>query len=410
MTIYSHVPTAIPIRIYVSRCALCLLTLLALSCPALHSQPRPGFDKLSQEADAARDANHLDEAVGLYQQALALRPDWKEGWWSLGTIEYDRSQYAEAKRALEKVVAQDPESGTARLMLGLSEFELGEDEAALREIERAKTQQLTRDPQMLNVMFFDEGVLLRRSGKFEASANVLEDLCAQQAEDPEIVRELGMLSLRLRDKAYPAPSTPMAEVVGRLGEARCRVGKNQFDAARQIAQTVAAQFPQVPNVHYAYGRILLDSQDPTAAVKEFELEIANQPNDVYSRLEIAAARYRVDSAAGIPYAEDAVRLNPRLPFGHYMLGLLLLDAGQYQNSVPQLELAKASFPDDPRVYFALANAYTHVGRRDDAATARAEFRRLTELQGKHPRTRDYGVGVPSAPLGGSTAPSSSRPQ
>lgn len=324
-----------------------------------------------------------------------MRPNWKEGWWSLGTIQYDRSQYAEAKHALQKVVAQDPNSGTARLMLGLSEFELGEDDAALREIEQAKKQPLTRDQQMLNVMFFDEGVLLRRAGKFEAAADVLQDLCAAQPDNAEIVRELGMLALRLRDKTYPAEQTQTGEAVQRLGEARCKIAGKQFDAARQIAEAAATQFPKQMNVHYAYGRVLLDSHDPADAVKQFEQEIANQPNDVYSRLEIAAVRYRVDSAAGVPYAEDAVRLDPKQPFAHYLLGLLLLDTGKYRDSVPQLEIARLSFRDDPRVYFALASAYSHVGRSSDAARARAEFLRLTKTQSEHPRARDYGVGVPS---------------
>jgi len=394
-------------RSYSARCTLRLLVLLTLASPlTLRSQSRSAFNTIAQKADAARDENHLDEAVSLYRQALALHPGWKEGWWSLGTIQYDRSQYAEAKQALRKVVAQDPESGTARLMLGLSEFELGEDDAALREIEQAKRQTLTRDPQMLNVMFFDEGVLLRRAGKFEAAADVLQDMCARQPDSAEIVRELGMLALRMRDKSYPAQETQAGQAVQRLGEARCRIAQKQFDAARRIAQAVATQFPQQPNVHYAYGRVLLESHDPADALSQFTEELANQPKDVYSRLEIAAIRYRIDSAAGIPYAEDAVRLDPRLPFAHYLLGLLLVDVGDYTRSLPELETARSSFPDDPRVYFALANAYTHVGRRDDAARARAEFLRLTKAQNEHPRSRDYGVGALSTSSSGAAATSS----
>ncbi|MHB1698832.1 MAG: tetratricopeptide repeat protein [Acidobacteriaceae bacterium] len=364
---------------------------------ALHSraQSRPTFDALAHKAEAARDANRLDEAVGLYQRALALRPSWKEGWWSLGTIQYDRNHYAEAKRALRKVVAQDPESGTARLMLGLSEFELGEDDAALREFELAKKQSLAPDTQMLDVMFFHEGVLLRRARKFEAAAQVLQDLCARNPSDGEIVRELGMVALRIPDKLYPAPTTSTGEAAQRLGEARCRIAQKQFEAAQQIAKDVAAQFPQEPNVHYAYGRVLLDSNDPTAAIGSFEEEIKNQPNDVFSRLEIAAAEYRMDSAAGIPYAEAAVRLDPRVPIGHYLLGLLLVDVGQYETAVPQLEIARETFSDDSRVYFALAKAYTHVGRSDDAAQARKRFLQLSQEQAAHPRTHDYGVGEPS---------------
>ena len=384
-------PLSIKSRSCLANSTLCLAVLFALFLPSLHlsAQARSKFDTLRAQAEAARDANRLDEAVGLYQRALAVRPAWKEGWWSLGTLQYDRSRYAEAKRALQKVVTQDPESGTARLMLGLSEFELGEDGAALHEIERAKKQTLTHDPQMLDVMFFHEGVLLRRSSQFEAAAQVLQDLCARNPTDSEVVRELGMVALRLPDKLYPAIDSSTGGVVLPLGEARCRIAQKKFDAAQQLAKAAVAQFPQERNVHYAYGRVLLDCNDPLDAVSAFEEEIRNQPNDVFSRLEIAAAQYRTNSAAGIPYAEEAVRLNPRVPIGHYLLGLLLVDVGQYEDAVPQLEIASASFTEDSKVYFALAKAYAHVGRREDAARSRERFLRLAEVQDEHPRSHDH---------------------
>src|SRR5688572_16277707 len=55
-----------------------------------------GFTTLSARADAAREAGRLDEAVALYRKALALRPAWKEGWWSLGTILYEQDAHKDA--------------------------------------------------------------------------------------------------------------------------------------------------------------------------------------------------------------------------------------------------------------------------------------------------------------------------
>jgi len=67
-----------------------------------------------------------------------------------------------------------------------------------------------------------------------------------------------------------------------------------------------------------------------AAVTAFQEEIAKSPQSVPARLQIAAARYRTDSAAGLPYAREAAKLQPQLPFGHYLLGLLLLDTGDFR--------------------------------------------------------------------------------
>src|SRR5215467_14324094 len=50
------------------------------------------FEQLTDRAKAASERNQLDEAAHLYRRALAFRPRWAEGWWALGTIEYDQDQ------------------------------------------------------------------------------------------------------------------------------------------------------------------------------------------------------------------------------------------------------------------------------------------------------------------------------
>src|SRR5690348_5482314 len=82
---------------------------LLLLCvgPLFAQQPRTGirqFPELAAGANAARSANRLDHAAALYQQALALRPDWAQGWWYLGTIDYDENAYAQAAHAFQRLI------------------------------------------------------------------------------------------------------------------------------------------------------------------------------------------------------------------------------------------------------------------------------------------------------------------
>lgn len=344
--------------------------------------PRQDFAHLAAEADAARTSDRLAEAARLYQQALAMRPTWQKGWWSLGTVEYDRSQYAKSARAFQKLISLQPKisDGTPYVMLGLCEFELGEDGLALENLEKGKSLGMAVDTQLRDVMRFHEGVLLQRMGKFESAREVLSGLCADGVETKELVDELGLVALQRRDKSPPAEGSAAAYVVTHVGEATCMAAQNKFDLARQAYASVVQQYPDFANIHYAYGRLLLDAHDPAAAKQQFQLEIQNQPADVIARLQIAAASYRIDSASGLPYAEQAVKLDPHYPFGHYMLGLLLLDTGNYSAAIPQLEIARRDFPNEAQVYFALGSAYAHVGRKSDAARARAVF---TQLQ-QHP--------------------------
>jgi predicted Zn-dependent protease len=151
-----------------------------------------------------------------------------------------------------------------------------------------------------------------------------------------------------------------------------------------------------PNVHYAYGRFLLVTEDLENAVLQFLTEIEKNPGHVRARMQIAAARYRIDSAAGIPFAKQVVELAPDYPFGHYLLGLLYFDTGDVTRAIPELEAAARMVPHESQFHFALGNAYARVGRKEDAARARAAFVRL--------RGKDDSTSTPRVDLDAATGP------
>lgn len=364
---------------------LCLALLCSLLASAQHSPPAgasSNFAALSTQADAARDANRLDDAVVLYKKALALRPGWAEGWWSLGTIQYDQNSYAAATAAFQKTVALAPRNGTAFVMLGLSEFELGRDVPALKHLEKGSALGLSSDPQFQHVVIYHEGVLLQRAGKFESAQELLQQLCLQGVESDEVSTALGLTLLRMRSQTAPPRGSAPADIVARVGHAACLSGQRKFDDARRQLQAVVTQYPAYPGIHYAFGLVLLEASDNAGAIAEFKAEIANYPQDVVSHLEIAAADYKLDSAAGLPFAEEAVKLAPREPFAHYLLGLLLLDTDDYLGAIPELEIAQQAFPHDTRIYLALGSAYSRAGRKQDAARERATFERFTREEKK----------------------------
>ena len=55
--------------------------------------------------------NRIEDAIGLYRQAVKLRPSWAEGWWFLGELLYDQNQYPEARDALRRLIALDQQVG-----------------------------------------------------------------------------------------------------------------------------------------------------------------------------------------------------------------------------------------------------------------------------------------------------------
>jgi tetratricopeptide (TPR) repeat protein len=375
--------------------SLLLAAISASSLPAQIPMPSSGdFATLSAQAEQASQQNRLDDAVTLYRKALALRPSWPEGWWALGTLHYDRNAYKEAAAAFQRVVALQPKSGSPRVMLGLCQFELGEDDAALKNIQEGRSLGINPDPQFQRVMLYHQGILLLRKGRFESAGEVLSDLAKQGVKNDDADLALGMVVLRILPKDLPVADTPGREVVLRAGKAECLAAQKKFEDATQAYHALVNDFPDFPNVHYAFGRFLLETHEVDAAVAAFQQEIASSPQSVPARLQIAAARYRVDSAAGLPYAREAVKLQPHLPFGHYLLGLLLLDTGDFERAIAELETARKGLPSEAGVYFALGNAYARVGRKVEAAEARETFKRLDKAS--RPESSETIYGSPSA--------------
>ena len=351
-----------------------LLLITALG-RAQSSASQTGFDTLAKRAAEASSRNHLDEAVSLYKSALALRPDWAEGWSSVGRIEYERRNYGAAKEAFGRLLQVSPNDGNASVLLSLCEFELKQDEKALQHLERGK-QLGVSDPNLRFAAAYHEGLLFLRAGSFKAAQVSLSSLCHAGMQSAEVLENVGLAYLRISPKDSLPTGTPgMAQ---RVGHAACLAARKQFDDAREECRALEQEHPEYPYIHYAVGRFWADMDDVPAAVAEFQQELKNQPNDINSRLEIAAAEYKLDSAAGLPYAEEAVKLNPLVPSAHYLLGLLYLDTDNYRKAIPELEIARRALPQDAKICFALGSAYARAGRKQDAARARAAFAELNK--------------------------------
>src|SRR5262249_23573915 len=92
-------------------CVGFLLAFGMLSAPDnTAAQPRPSdtFNRLSRMAQKASAENRLDDASRLYKKALAIRPTWADGWWSLGTLEYDQNHYTKAGGDFKQVIKLQP--------------------------------------------------------------------------------------------------------------------------------------------------------------------------------------------------------------------------------------------------------------------------------------------------------------
>lgn len=333
---------------------------------------------LAAEAEEARLAGRGAEAIGLYRKALHAQPAWAEGWWHLGILLYEADRCAEAATAFQQATSLNPGAGTAWVMLGLCEFRLGRHGDALAHIRQGRTLGASADAQFKAVMLYHEGLLQLGKAEFERAQEPLDELSADGVEDDELLVALGMAVLRVLPSELPAGPSDLRELLRRAGRAQQLAARKQFADAEREYQRLALDALDRRNVHYALGRHYVAARQPDKAVAAFEREIAHSPGHVPARLSIAAIKAETDHPVALKYAEEAVRLNPRIPLGHYLLGRLLLRTDDIERAIAELETAERDVRDDPGLYYALGRAYARAGRTADAERARATFLRLSK--------------------------------
>ncbi len=357
----------------------------------LSPQQQTAFNKLVQQARAAREGGRLDEAIRSYAQALQLNPQWKEGWWYVGSILYDRDRYGEAREALRNLLGLDDKNGSAWALMGLCEFQLRNYDQALADIQNARMLgNMLPNKEFVNVARYHAGILMTRSGQFELGYEALRDFAREGNESPSVIEALGLNVLRM--PFLPAEAPPdRRELILLAGRAAYYQAARRVEAAERAFKELLSRYPDVPNVHYAYGVYLLIDA-PDAALGEFRRELQISPTNVPAMLQIAFEYIkRNDFENARPYAQKAVDTAPTLFATHNALGRVLLELGKVDEAIKELEVGTKMAPDSPEMRFALARAYARAGRKEDAARERAAFLEL-DKQKRTERSGPQSVG------------------
>jgi len=363
--------------------------------PAAKTAEPAGFAAIVKEATAARDANDLDKAVVLYKRALALKPDWTEGWWGLGTACYDLDHYADANDAFRRVLAKDDSDGITWVFKGLTSFKLKRYDEALSELTQARRRGVTANREISETARYHTALLLTRNEDYEQALAVLSDFGLEGNDSPRIIEAMGLATLRMPILPDDLPGT-RRELVMMAGRAQYFMAARLLQASQNAFETLVTRYPDTPNVNYAYG-VMLAGEQPEQAIDRFKRELKVSPTNVLAKIQIAFAYIkRSDFTEAKPWAEQAVQEAPTQFIAHNALGQVLLATGDVEGAVRSLENAVKLAPDSPAMHFALARAYRAANRGADADREQAEFTRLDRLI-RQQRTGENSVGGMAPP-------------
>ena len=346
------------------------------------------FKKLAARATEARGQNRLQEAADLYAKALRLNPRWAEGWWYLGTLDYDANNYGDGVKAFRNLVELDRQNAPALALLGLCEFETHDYGNAFVHLQMARTKGLGDNSELWHVVEYHSALLDILHGEFEAANTLLTDLVRHVVLSQNVKMALGLTLLRvplLPDQIDPTKDALISDA-GNAGEL---LALNDYDEADTAFQQLVRDFPTTPFVHYAYAQTLAGLGGYEKAEEELREEIKINPESSMPYMLLAHVDVRLNRFQdALPLAQEAVKLAPQSFVAHYLLGRALFGLGQVYESVTELSIAKRLGPSSPEVRFVLSRALARAKRPREAAEEQAEFQRLTALRLKLPSGAD----------------------
>ncbi|HKD07297.1 MAG TPA: tetratricopeptide repeat protein [Bryobacteraceae bacterium] len=354
------------------------LAWLALTCSCAAAQ-NSAASALQSQAEEARTKGD-PAAIKLYQRALTATPDWKEGWWALGSLEYGKDHFPECREAFRKLTELAPRAGGAFGMLGLCEVGAKDYVNALEHLRAGKEFGFGSDA-LEKTGRYHLARLYTKSGDFESALRVIAELGENTQESAAFVRLAGIAALwkPLFPEEVPAADQ---ELVYLAGKAFWHAFARNAATAETELSELAERYPREKGVHYLFGSFELRN-NPDKAVTEFETELKIDPTHS-GALSALAAEYlrRKDPEKGIPYARELGKVMPASPVPHTLLGRLLAESGENKEAVAELEKARDMSPDDPQPRITLASVYAKLGRSADAARERAAFTKLNAARDK----------------------------
>jgi tetratricopeptide (TPR) repeat protein len=336
---------------------------------ALAQATPSAFDHVVEAATAARERDDVPQAIGLYSRAVQLRPRWPDGWWFLGSLQYETEAYPAGRDALTHFLELVPDAAPAWALRGLCEFETGEYSQSLTDIQRGLSLGAGKQAHDETILRYHEALLLTRSGDFEQALQEYAPFTRSKVSNPELLVGIGLAGLRTpllpRDLKEDKRDLYLA-----AGSAAFLFMSGDEAAARQEFQNLFQRFPTASDAHYLYG-LLLFPTDPDQAIAEFRRELEIAPSNAAAQLMVAwDALMRNDFSTALAYSEKVMAEEPTLPSARLVLGRGLVETGDVKGGIDLLEKELRLEPDNFEIHLALARAYSKSGRKEDARRER----------------------------------------
>jgi Tfp pilus assembly protein PilF len=353
---------------------------------ALLAQTAPSPQELVNDAIAKQRAGDLAGAAKEYREFLKLHPEATAIHTNLGASLAGLGQFEEAIHEYKIALKQAPGLPGLRLNLALAYYKTGRIGDAVDELVRVHKE--SPDNSQATLLLAD---CYFRMGQNKDVIRVLQPEEQRHPDDLAIAYLLGTALIR-DDK--PAEGQVLVDRILRNGdsaEAHLMLGTAKIQAAdfagarEELAKALALN-PDLPGAHVLYAHTLQVTGGPEESLREFTAELALDPYNFESNLQIGAMlrqEQKYDEAK--PYLTRALATRPGDLAVRYQLAAIALSEGKADEARRELESIVKESPQFTEAHVSLSIAYFRLKRPEDGNREKNIVEKLTaEAQAKQP--------------------------
>jgi tetratricopeptide (TPR) repeat protein len=342
--------------------------------------------QLVQDALQRQQAGDLGGAVPEYRQFLKTHPEATAIHSNLGAALAGLGRFEEAVAEYKIALKQSPTAPGTRLNLALAYYKMGRIADAATELARVHSESPANHQAVLLL-----GDCYLRMGQDKDVIRVLEPEAKSHPDDLAIAYLLGTAYIRnkqveqgqvLVDRILRDGDSAEAHLM--LGTAKMNIA--DFAGARDEFAKAVALNPDLPEVHVLYAKALQFTGDSDLAAKEFKAELAKDPFNFESNLQLGATlRQEQNFSEAKQYFGRAIQTRPDDPGVRYQLALIALDEGKTDEARTALEALVKESPQFTEAHRSLSLVYYRLKRPEDGKRERDIAQKLTaEAQAKEP--------------------------
>jgi predicted Zn-dependent protease len=288
---------------------------------------------------------------------------------------FNEKDYAHAAETLERGLKLHQKMPTASAMLGMSYFQLGENERA-EPLIRAALQANPKDDQAEMAL----AQVLIRQRKFEDATQTLNDYLERNEKDQNAWYLLGKTYLQLSQDALGKinqidPNSVVAhEITGEVDESM-----HNYDVALVEYKKAIELAPQQPGTHMHMANAYWLTEKWQSAETEFKAELVNDPNNCTARWKLANSMLEANESndEALTQLNQAIDRCPTLMQARVDRARTLIRLGKQSDALPDLVMAEKDSPNEPSIHFFLASVYRAQGK---SAETQQELHTYGELQ------------------------------